>query len=108
MTYVPFDKDGNLAYTVDTRDWKAKIQMWFWKRFSKKISGKLFYGKLITGEKKVYNVCTFIRCKFENLKFVFIKNCYIEFETQELEIVNAVMTEIADCHLRQIEPLQEN
>ena len=107
MSFIPTDKTGRQAYAYDTRDWKAKLQMWFWKRFSKKIRGKNFFAEHITGEKTVYRNCVFKHCRFDGLRLVFIVDCYIEHGTDRPEFSNLRMCEINKVVFKKVKPLIE-
>lgn len=108
MGFIPIDnKTGKQTYAYDTRDWKAKLQMWFWKRFSRKVKGETFYAEHITGEKTVYRNCVFKHCRFDGLKLVFIVDSYIEYGTDRLEFSNMRMCEVRNIVSKKVKPLIE-
>ena len=105
MSFIPIDRSGRQAYKHDTRTWRAKLSMWFWKRFSKKVVGENFYAQLITGEKTVYRNCNFKLCQFDGLKLVFILDSYIEHDTPMPEFHNCHKIEVNKCVFRKVAPI---
>ena len=105
MPFIPVGPDGKQMYKYDIRSRKAKIIMWFWRRFGKKVKYKTFYGEQIVGDKTVYYGCKFIRCKFENLRLVFVEHSIIEYETPVFTPRNLTMCSFSHCSLRRLKPL---
>ena len=105
MGFIPIDSRGQQAYPYDTRDWKAKLQMWFWKRFSKKVTGKDIYMEHVTEEKTHYRNCTVRHCRFDGLKLVFITDSLIEHETNIPEFHNMNLCEINRCVFKKVNPI---
>lgn len=104
MGYIPADPSGRLS-NFDTRNLWAKVTMWFWKRFSRKVVAQTFYMEHITGEKTHYRNCIFKRCRFDGLRLVFIENSLIEYDTPMPTFTNMAYCEVTRCHLVKVNPL---
>ena len=110
MSFIPVDKSGKQSYAYDTRDWKAKLQMWFWKHVGIPLFGEVNKGKTyvlehVTGYKTKYVNCTFKQCRFEGLKLVFINDCYVEYSTDNPEFSNMKESEIKNVYFKKVEPI---
>jgi hypothetical protein len=105
MTVIPTTPEGKQLYPYDTRNFRAKLLMWFWKRFGSKIKYQTFMGETITGERTRYYGCLFSNCRFEDLTLVFIERCIIEYGGDMPRFTNMNMCEIRDCIFRRPDPM---
>lgn len=107
MAFIPVDGQGRQAYVYDDRPLKVKISMWFWERIGIPLMGRTYRGKVlryehITGDKMKYVNCTFIRCKFSELRLFYLLNSYVEYETERPEFSNIKMSSIRNIHFRKV------
>lgn len=103
--FIPVDRSGRQAYAYDSRDWKAKLVMWFWRRFSRKVRGKTFFAEHITGEKTVYRNCVFRHCRFDGLRLVFVLDSYVEYDTDSPEFSNVILCELRNIRFKKVPPI---
>ena len=108
MGFIPIDSRGQQAYPYDSRSWRAKLVMWFWKRFSRRVLGKTFYMEHVTGKKTLYRNCVFRHCRFDGLRMVFVVDSLIEYSTPVPEFHNMNLCEITRCVFKKVEPVAEN
>ena len=107
MTFIPVDKQGKQAYAYDDRPLKVKIIMWFWEHIGIPLMGRTHKGKVfryehITGEKVKYVNCTFIRCKFSDLKLFYLLKSVVEYNTEGPEFINMKMSAIRHISFRKV------
>lgn len=110
MGFIPVDKSGKMAYPYDTRDFRAKVLMWFWEHVGIPLTGGTVRGGVfefehVKGEKAKYVNCTFKRCRFDGLRLVFVLNSYIEFDTANPEFHNMSMCAVRNCHFKKVKPI---